>query len=93
MNAQYIIVYETNSAANRQLLVQCFHTWGIVFNQVLSNTYFCVTAIPRHELYERIKRTINTDVDLLLIADFDRSSISGWLPNSSVTWYNNNITQ
>lgn len=91
VSMQYIVVYETKNAGNRQLLLQCFQTWNISYNQVLSNTYFCVGNIQRNELYDRIRSTINTDADLFLIADFDGSSISGWLPNSSVTWYKENI--
>lgn len=91
VSMQYIVVYETKNAGNRQLLLQCFQAWNISYNQVLSNTYFCVGNIQRNELYDRIRSTINTDADLFLIADFDGSSISGWLPNSSVTWYKENI--
>ena len=88
---QYIVIYETKSAINRQRLMQCFIEWGILYNQVLSNSYFCITDMQRDDLYNNIRAIMHTDADLLLIADFDGSSISGWLPNSSVTWYKENI--
>ncbi len=88
---QYIVVYETKNAINRQRLMQCLQNLGILYNQVLSNSYFCITNIQREELYNRIRMTIQDDSDLLLIADFNSRSISGWLPNSSVTWYKEHI--
>lgn len=88
---QYIVVYETKSASNRQMLMRYFQAWHIQYNQVLSNTYFCISNLQRNELYNQIRTAINSDADLLLIAEFNSSSISGWLPNSSVTWFKDNI--
>lgn len=88
---QYILVYETKNALNRQQLVHYLQTWGINYNQILSNSYLCITNIQRVDLYNQIRTTMNTDSDLLLIADFNRTSISGWLPNSSVNWFKENI--